>query len=116
MTIRLAGVATGVRNDAAADTATAISAGLAETFMSAAAEMAIGITVSAVAIGRRGSGYPGEEIDGIATSAARSDRSPGIRPDTESAIGTSWITAPPSSVARPIVRRDPCQTAIIRSG
>src|SRR4051794_36330852 len=49
MTIRLAGVATGVRNAAAAATATAISTGLTDTSMSAAAETAIGMTISAVA-------------------------------------------------------------------
>ena len=49
MTIRFTGVATGVRNDAAAATATVISNGRAETPSSAAAETAIGITISAVA-------------------------------------------------------------------
>ena len=50
ITIRFAGVATGVRKAAAAATATAISTGFAETSISAAAESAIGITISAVAM------------------------------------------------------------------
>ena len=43
-------MATGVRNEAAAATVTHISTGLAETSMSAAAETATGITISAVAM------------------------------------------------------------------
>ena len=50
MTIRFAGVATGVRKEAAADTATAISTGRGETPISVAAETAIGITIRAVAM------------------------------------------------------------------
>ena len=50
MTIMLPGVATGVRNAAADITLTAISSGLPETPNAAAADSAIGITTSAVAV------------------------------------------------------------------
>ena len=43
-------MATGVRNEAAAATVTAIKAGRTDTPMSTAAERAIGITISAVAV------------------------------------------------------------------
>src|SRR5262245_41203722 len=48
--IRFTGVATGVRNAAAAATVTVISSGRAETPSVAAAETAIGLTTSAVAM------------------------------------------------------------------
>src|SRR3954447_3845889 len=50
MTIRLVGVAIGVRNEAAAATATLIITGLGDTPMLVAAAIPIGITISAVAV------------------------------------------------------------------
>src|SRR5262245_45732604 len=46
----LAGVAIGVRKEAAAATVTPISSGRTETWVSAAAEMATGMMISAVAV------------------------------------------------------------------
>ena len=50
ITIMFAGVATGVRNDAAAAMHTVMSTGRGETSSWAAADTAIGITISAVAV------------------------------------------------------------------
>jgi hypothetical protein len=50
MTIRFTGVATGVRNEATAATATHISTGRADTPSSDAADRAMGMTMIAVAV------------------------------------------------------------------
>ena len=50
MTMRFAGVATGVRNDAAAATVSDIRTGRGDTWTSAAADSATGIMISAVAM------------------------------------------------------------------